>query len=112
MKTKQNKVKFNTDIAILPMASIEKALEIETETLLAYEQEGILKPEKKENGLRYYCLDDLDKAKLARFLTQNNTMELSGVKILLSVLHKTDIKPEDYFGYIQKISKSARITTV
>ncbi len=112
MKTKHNEVKINTDIAILPMASIEKALEIESETLLAYEQEGILKPEKKEDGLRYYCFNDLDKAKLARFLTKNNTMELSGVKILFSVLDKTDIRPEDYFDYIKEISKTAKITTV
>ncbi len=30
-----------------------------TTTLLAYEQDRILKPEKKQHDSRYYCLEDL-----------------------------------------------------
>ena len=69
-----------------------------------YEKEGILNPNKK-NEKRYYSLDDLERARLARFLTKNKIMKLEGVKILISVLKKTNIKSEDYFNSTQRILK-------
>lgn len=105
MTTKQKERKIDTTIALLPMASITKALKIQSKTLLNYEKEGILNPKKKDNESRYYSLDDLEKARLARILTKNKTMKLAGVKILLSVLGKTNIQTEDYSKYIQNILK-------
>lgn len=69
-----------------------------------------LNPEKKENGLRYYSLDDLERARLTKILTKSKTMKLQGVKILFSVLDKTKLKPEDYSDYIQRILKLQRTT--
>jgi len=108
MKTKQEERKINAEITLLPMASIEKALNIKSKTLLNYEKEGILNPEIKEDKSRYYSLGDLERARITTILTKNKTMELSGVKILLSVLGKTDINPEDYSDYIQRILKTAK----
>ncbi len=86
------------------MASILKVLKIQSRTLLNYEKEGIVNP-KKNGKKRYYGLDDLERARLARFLTKNKIMKLKGVKIFISVLKKTDIKPEDYFNSTQRILK-------
>lgn len=108
MTTKQKERKIDTTIALLPMASITKALKIQSKTLLNYEKEGILNPEIKEDESRYYSLDDLEKARLTRILIKSKTMKLAGVKILLSVLDKTDINPEDYSDYIQSILKTAK----
>ena len=87
------------------MASIEVALDVKSKTLLNYEKAGILNPEIKEDNSRYYSLGDLDRARIATILTKNKIMKLQGVKILLSVLSKTDIEPENYFDYIQSILK-------
>lgn len=108
MTTKQKERKIDTTIALLPMASITKALKIQSKTLLNYEKEGILNPKKKDSKSRYYSLDDLEKARLTTILTKSKTMKLAGVKILLSVLDKTDINPEDYSDYIQSILKTAK----
>lgn len=86
------------------MASILKVLKIQSRTLLNYEKEGIVNP-KKNGKKRYYGLDVLERARLARFLTKNKIMKLKGVKIFISVLKKTDIKPEDYFNSTQRILK-------
>jgi DNA-binding transcriptional MerR regulator len=75
---------------------------------LNYEKEGILNPKKKDSKSRYYSLDDLEKARLARILIKSKTMKLAGVKILLSVFGKTDTNPEDYSDYIQNILKTAK----
>lgn len=105
MTTNQEERELNTEITLLPMASIEIALEIPSKTLLDYEKAGILNPEIKENNSRYYSLGDLERARIATILTKNKTMELQGVKVLLSVLNKTDIKPENHSCYIQSILK-------
>lgn len=104
MTINQRETKINPEIALLPIASILKALKILSKTLLNYEKEGIVNSEK--NGeKRYYGLDDLERGRHARFLTKNKIMKLEGVKIFISVLKKTDIKPEDYFNSTQRILK-------
>lgn len=87
------------------MASIEIALDIQSKTLLDYEKAGILNPEIKEDNSRYCSLGDLERARIATILTKNKIMKLQGVKVLLSVLSKTNIKPKDHSGYIQSILK-------
>ncbi len=47
MTINQRETKINTEVALLPMASILKALKIQSKTLLNYEKEGILNPKKK-----------------------------------------------------------------
>ncbi len=108
MTTKQKERKIDITIALLPMASIEKALNIKSKTLFAYEKEGILNPEIKEDKSRYYSLGDLEKARLTRILIKSKTMKLAGVKILLSVLGKANIQAEDYSNYIQNILKNCK----
>lgn len=108
MKTKQKETKLDTTITLLPMASIVKALKIQSETLLNYEKEEILHPRKKEDESRYYSLDDLEKARLTKILTKSKIMKLQGVKILFSFLDKIKLKPEDYSDYIQSILKTAK----
>ena len=62
-KSAKTKVEINTSLALLPMASIVKAVKVHLKTLLIYEEEGIVKPLKKENERRYCSLDDLEKNK-------------------------------------------------
>lgn len=68
-------------------------------------KEGIVNPKVSEGGSRHYSLDDLERARLTRFLTKDKIMNFTGVKILLSVLNKMNIKPENYSNDIQRLLK-------
>ncbi len=102
---------LNGDIAILPISSIAAALNVHQRTLRIYDREGILSPKRTDKNRRNYSLNDLEKAKLILFLTRNLALNLSGVKIILTMLEENKIKPQDYINYINKIAKLANIDT-
>ena len=54
-------------------------------------------------------MSDIKKAKLILFLTRNLALNLSGVKIILEIFKKIEIKPEYYSDFISDIAKSAAI---
>ena len=51
---------LKTDVKILPIKAILKALEINKEKLLSYQDKADIKPDKIK-GKSYYSLDDLGK---------------------------------------------------
>lgn len=102
---------INGDIAILPISSIAAALNVHQRTLRIYDKEGILSPQRTDKNRRNYSLNDLEKARLVLFLTRNLALNLSGVKIILTMLEENKIKPQNYMEYISKIAKLADIDT-
>lgn len=110
MEKKEKKL-FNTNIAILPISSIAQALNVHQRTLRIYDKEGILCPKRTSKNRRNYSLDDIEKAKLILFLTRNLALNLSGVKIILTMLQQNKIEPSQYINYINKIAKIAKIDT-
>lgn len=102
---------LNADIAILPISSIAAALNVHQRTLRIYDKEGILTPKRTDKNRRNYSLNDLEKAKLILFLTRNLALNLSGVKIILTMLEQNKVEPKNYIEYINKIAKLANIDT-
>lgn len=102
---------LNADIAILPISSIAAALNVHQRTLRIYDKEGILSPKRTEKNRRNYSLNDLEKAKLILFLTRNLALNLSGVKIILTILEQNKVEPKNYIEYINRIAKLAKIDT-
>ena len=100
---------LETTLSILPISTIASALGIHQRTLRIYDAEGILSPKRTAKNRRNYCLDDLEKAKVILFLTRNLALNLSGVKVIMSLLEDLKIKPSQYVDYIQKIAKKAGI---
>lgn len=110
MKKETNKKqKVDSTLAILPISSIATTLNVHQRTLRIYDNEGILSPKRTDKNRRNYSLDDLEKAKLILFLTRNLALNLAGVKIILAMLEKNKIKPQDYLTYVEKIAKEAGI---
>ena len=108
-KEKNKKQTMDTSLAILPISSIASALNVHQRTLRIYDTEGILCPKRTEKNRRNYSLDDLEKAKLILFLTRNLALNLMGVKIILTILEKNNVKPCDYMTYIESIAKDTGI---
>ncbi|MBQ7288044.1 MAG: MerR family transcriptional regulator [Candidatus Gastranaerophilales bacterium] len=100
---------IETNAAILPISVIASTLNVHQRTLRIYDAEGILTPKRSDKNRRNYCLDDIEKGKVILFLTRNLALNLSGVKIILSMLEKNNIKPSNYMNYIQEIAKNAGI---
>ena len=101
---KENKT-VNTAMPILPISSVASALNVHQRTLRIYDSEGILCPKRTEKNRRNYSLDDLEKAKLILFLTRNLALNLAGVKIILAMLEKCNVKPSDYLNFVENIAR-------
>ena len=104
-----NKEKFSNELPILPIGAISQALGVHQRTLRIYDKEGILCPKITEKNRRLYSIDDLEKAKLIQFLTRNLALNLSGVKIILSMLEMSEVSPKDYIDYIKKVANASKI---
>jgi len=102
---------INTSLAILPISTVAQALNVHQRTLRIYDKAGILSPKRSEKNRRNYSLDDLERAKLVLFLTRNLALNLSGVKIILSILEQNKIEPKNYISYINDIAQKANIDT-
>ena len=100
---------LEASLALLPISTIAQVLNVHQRTLRIYDAEGILTPKRSDKNRRNYCLDDIEKGKVILFLTRNLALNLSGVKIILSMLEKNNIKPSNYMNYIQEIAKNAGI---
>lgn len=55
---------IDENVQILPMETIKIALCIDDDTLLQYEEQGIVKPKRKNNNA-YYSFKDIEKIKKA-----------------------------------------------
>ena len=106
---KNNTNGINADLAILPISSMASALNVHQRTLRIYDNEGILSPSRSDKNRRNYSLNDLERAKLILFLTRNLALNLSGVKIIIAMLERNNIKPVDYIKYIEEVANDAGI---
>ena len=111
MNNKDNIHSFDSNAGILPIGAVAQSLGIHQRTLRIYDTEGILTPKRSDGDRRLYSFNDVEKAKFILFLTRNLALNLSGVKIIIAMLEKTNIKPKDYQSYVEKIAKLAKIDT-
>jgi MerR family transcriptional regulator, heat shock protein HspR len=60
------------------------------QTLRAYEREGLLRPARTEGGSRRYSPRDVDRLRFVRTLTQDEGLNLAGVRVVLELGEKLE----------------------
>ena len=65
-------------------------------TLLIYEEEGLLCPQRR-NNLRLYSEADIQRVRIIRFLTRRQGVNLAGVKVILQLEALGKIRVYDLF---------------
>jgi MerR family transcriptional regulator, heat shock protein HspR len=60
------------------------------QTLRAYEREGLLTPARTEGGTRRYSRRDVDRLRFIRTLTQDEGLNLAGVRVVLELGEKLE----------------------
>ncbi len=93
---------YEIAISISNMADI---LKVHQRTLRIYDEEGLLIPKRTPKNRRYYTVYDIEKGKFIQFLTRNLSLNLVGVKVILSLLEKSGVESKNYIDYINKIAK-------
>ena len=61
------------------------------QTLRAYEREGLLRPARTEGGTRRYSRRDVERLQFIRTLTQDEGLNLAGVKVVLELGEKLEV---------------------
>lgn len=64
--------------------------ELHPQTLRAYEREGLLTPARTEGGTRRYSQRDVERLRFIRRLTQDEGLNLAGVKVVLDLGEKLE----------------------
>lgn len=64
--------------------------DLHPQTLRAYEREGLLAPARTEGGTRRYSRRDVDRLRFIRTLTQDEGLNLAGVRIVLDMGEKLE----------------------
>lgn len=64
--------------------------ELHPQTLRAYEREGLLSPARTEGGTRRYSRRDVERLRFIRTLTQDEGLNLAGVRIVLDLGEKLE----------------------
>jgi len=83
-----------TDDADTPVYVISVAADLaglHPQTLRAYEREGLLTPARTEGGTRRYSRFDVDRLRLIRRLTQDEGLNLAGVRVVLDLGEKLEV---------------------
>jgi MerR family transcriptional regulator, heat shock protein HspR len=71
--------------------SVAAALaELHPQTLRAYEREGLLQPARTEGGTRRYSRRDVERLRFIRTLTQDEGLNLAGVRVVLDLGEKLE----------------------
>jgi MerR family transcriptional regulator, heat shock protein HspR len=65
-------------------------------TLRIYEEEGLLRPQRR-NNLRYYSEADIKRVRIIRFLTRRQRVNLAGVRVILQLEALGKIRVYDLF---------------
>ncbi len=64
--------------------------DLHPQTLRAYEREGLLAPARTEGGTRRYSRRDVDRLRFIRTLTQDEGLNLAGVRVVLDMGEKLE----------------------
>lgn len=64
--------------------------DLHPQTLRAYEREGLLTPARTEGGTRRYSRRDVERLRFIRRLTQDEGLNLAGVKVVLDLGEKLE----------------------
>lgn len=78
------------DAAVYVISVAAELAGLHPQTLRAYEREGLLSPSRTEGGTRRYSRRDVERLQFIRALTQDEGLNLAGVRIVLELGEKLE----------------------
>lgn len=79
---------LDTPVYVISVAA--DLAELHPQTLRAYEREGLLTPARTEGGTRRYSRRDVERLRFIRTLTQDEGLNLAGVRVVLDLGEKLE----------------------
>ena len=101
------RIKNYNSIPLLAIEAVAQTLKVHQRTLRIWDQEGILVPTRTEKNRRMYSFMDIEKGKFILFLSRNLAVNLSGIKLILAILEKINIKLAQYIDFTNEIAQKA-----
>ncbi len=78
------------DAAVYVISVAAELAGLHPQTLRAYEREGLLTPSRTEGGTRRYSRRDVERLQFIRTLTQDEGLNLAGVRVVLELGEKLE----------------------
>lgn len=78
----------DTPVYVISVAA--ELADLHPQTLRAYEREGLLTPARTEGGTRRYSRRDVERLRFIRTLTQDEGLNLAGVRVVLDLGEKLE----------------------
>jgi MerR family transcriptional regulator, heat shock protein HspR len=78
------------DLPVFVISVAAEMSELHPQTLRAYERDGLLSPFRTPGGTRRYSLRDVERLRLIRRLTQEEGLNLAGVRLVLDLGEKLE----------------------
>lgn len=78
------------DVPVYVISVAAELSELHPQTLRAYEREGLITPARTEGGTRRYSRRDVERLRFIRTLTQDEGLNLAGVKVVLEMGEKLE----------------------
>ena len=73
------------DLPTFVISVAAEMAELHPQTLRAYERDGLLRPSRTPGGTRRYSMRDVERLRLIRRLTQDEGLNLAGVRLVLEM---------------------------
>jgi len=73
--------------AVFTPSIASEILNLHPRTLMIYESENLIKPQRTATNRRRYSEDDIRRVRVIQFLTRQKGVNLAGVKYVLRLLH-------------------------
>ncbi len=77
----------------IKIGQVARKMEVSVELIRAYENEGILIPEKTDSGQRIYNEEDLHWIQCIRRLIKEQGLNISGIRHMLALMPCWDMRP-------------------
>jgi len=85
---REDEVDLDTPLFVISVAA--EMSELHPQTLRAYERDGLLEPYRTPGGTRRYSRRDVERLRLIRRLTQDEGLNLAGVRLVLELGEKLE----------------------
>jgi MerR family transcriptional regulator, heat shock protein HspR len=83
--TRRSSVGPEHDLPMFVISVAAEMSELHPQTLRAYERDGLLSPYRTPGGTRRYSMRDVERLRLIRRLTQDEGLNLAGVRLVLEM---------------------------
>jgi MerR family transcriptional regulator, heat shock protein HspR len=93
------------DVGVYVISVAAELAGLHPQTLRAYEREGLLTPSRTEGGTRRYSQRDVERLQFIRRLTQDEGLNLAGVRVVLDLGEKL----ERARGRIEELEEMVRV---